>query len=185
MAGDRLQGYPVRRVCADYHRLPVPDGAIDLVVAAFCLYHSPRPADVIAELARCLTSGGTAVLATKSADSYRALDELVAAAGLDPDATTRPSLYATVHSGNLAALVAGALEVRGVLDEPHHFRFADLAHAAAYLATSPKYEMPASLRGQPEALATALRERLPDTPVAATSTVTYLVARHADDGGRR
>ena len=37
--------------------------------------------------------GWIAVLVTKSVDSYRALDELVAAAGLDRDACRPPSLY--------------------------------------------------------------------------------------------
>jgi len=102
---ERTAGAPgVRPVRADFHRLPLPDGSLDLVVAAFCLYHSPRPREVIAELARCLAPGGTAILATKSADSYRALDELVAASGLDPHATARPSLYATAHSSNLSTL---------------------------------------------------------------------------------
>jgi SAM-dependent methyltransferase len=73
-------------------RLPLADRACDLIVAAFCLYHSPEPASVIAEIARCLTRDGTAVIAVKSADSYRELDRLVAASGLDPAAESRPSL---------------------------------------------------------------------------------------------
>lgn len=184
VARTRLRHHPVRSVCADFHRLPLPDGGLDLVVAAFCLYHSPRPADVIAELARCLAPHGTAVLVTKSADSYRELDELVAAS-LDTHATSRPSLYATAHSGNLAALAGGALDVIEVIHERHRFRFTDLGHTAAYLSTSPKYALPTPLRGQPEALAAAMRAGLPEGPVTATSTVTYLVARRPDAGGRR
>jgi ubiquinone/menaquinone biosynthesis C-methylase UbiE len=56
---------------ADFHRLPLRDGACDLAVAAFCLYHSRSPERVIAEVARCLAPGGTAIIAVKSADSYR------------------------------------------------------------------------------------------------------------------
>ncbi len=48
---------------------------------------------MIDEITRCLRPGGTAILATKSADSYRELDQLVAASGLDPAALSRPGLY--------------------------------------------------------------------------------------------
>jgi len=166
----------VRFICADFHRLPLGGASCQAVVAAFCLYHSPRPTDVLTELARCLAPGGVAVLVTKSADSYTTLDELVARSGLDPDATTRPSLYAAAHSANLPALAATVLDVNRVIHEQHCFRFADLGHVAEYLATSPKYTLPAPLRGNHLALAAALRARLPDRPVPATSTVTYVVA---------
>jgi SAM-dependent methyltransferase len=162
-------------LCADFHHLPIRDGACDLMVAAFCLYHSPRPADAIAEWARCLAPGGIAVLVTKSLGSYRALDELVAAAGLDPDACRRPSLYGAAHSANLAGLAARSLTVRHVEHHEHRFTFADLGHVADYLATSPKYAIPAPLRGDAALLAGTLRARLPDEPVTATSTVTYVI----------
>ncbi len=187
----RLAGCPARArlVCADFHHLPVQNVAADLVVAAFCLYHSPQPQVVLAEIARCLAAGGTAILVTKSADSYATLDQLVAASGLDPAASTRPSLYATAHSGNLPSLASGPLEVCQVIHEEHRFRFADLAHVAEYLATSPKYALPQRLRGDHQALAMALRAQLPDRPVATSSTVTFVIARNpchsADSGGRR
>ncbi len=177
----------VRLVCADFHELPFQDASVHLAVAAFCLYHSPRPTAALAELARCLAPGGTAILATKSADSYATLDQLLAASGLDPAATARPSLYAAAHSANLPALAAGPLTVTRVIHEQHRFGFADLAHAAEYLATSPKYVLPEPLRGDHRALAAALRARLPDQPVIASSTVTYVVARrpHASRGRSR
>jgi SAM-dependent methyltransferase len=174
----RLNGEALTRVCwlcADFHHLPIRDGACGLVVAAFSLYHSRRPADAVAEMARCLGPGGIAVLVTKSVDSYRALDELVAAAELDPDACRRPSLYGAAHSTNLAGLVARSLTVRQVEHHEHRFTFADLDHVAEYLATSPKYAIPAPLRGEAALLAGAMRARLPDEPVTATSTVTYVI----------
>lgn len=166
----------VRFLCADFHYLPLRNASCHLMVAAFCLYHSSRPTAVIAELARCLAVGGTAILVTKSANSYRALDELVATAGLDPQATARPSLYAAAHSANLHGLAASALDVRQVFHEEHRFQFTGLAHAAEYLATSPKYALPDQLRDNPAALAAALQAELPDRPVTTTSTVTYIVA---------
>jgi len=174
----RLKQDAINRVCwmcADFHHLPMQDGACGLVVAAFSLYHSRRPPDAIAEWARCLAPGGIAVLVTKSVDSYRTLDELMAAAELDPNACRRPSLYGAAHSANLAGLAARSLTVRHVEHHEHRFTFADLGHVAYYLATSPKYAIPAPLRGDAVLLAGALRARLPDEPVTATSTVTYVI----------
>lgn len=168
--------------CADFHHLPLADATCDVVVAAFCVYHSATPGRVVSEITRCLRRDGTAILVTKSADSYRELDHLVAASGLDPLALSRPSLYQAAHSGNLPALVSARLRVQRVVHHAHRFAFANLAHAAEYLATSPKYQLPARLAEDPAALAAVLRERLPDHPVTATSTVTYLAAtRRADE----
>jgi ubiquinone/menaquinone biosynthesis C-methylase UbiE len=170
---DSLRAGTVR---ADFHRLPFPDDSCGLVVAAFCLYHSPSPSSVITEVTRCLLPGGTAIFAVKSADSYRELDQLVADSRLDPAAASRPSLYQAAHSGNITELAAASLSVRHVTHETHRFTFPALADVAEYLATSPKYDLPPALAGSPAALAAALRRRVPDAPVTATSIVTYLVA---------
>lgn len=161
---------------ADFRCLPLACGSCDVVVAAFCLYHSTSPGDVIGEIARCLRPGGTAVLATKSADSYRDLDRLMAEARIDPDALARPSLYETAHGANLAALTSPHLLIEQVINDTHEFVFPSLAEAAEYLATSPKYQLPASLAAGPAALGAALRQWLPDGPVTAASTVTYITA---------
>jgi SAM-dependent methyltransferase len=129
---------------------------------------------VITEIARCLRPGGTAIFAVKSRDSYRELDELIAAAGIDPDAISRPSLYETAHSGNIAELAATSLVTRRIIDETHEFCFPTLADAAGYLATSPKYGLPAG--EDPATLTRALQRELPDQTVTTTSVVTYLVA---------
>ncbi|MBL7495669.1 class I SAM-dependent methyltransferase [Frankia sp. CNm7] len=169
-------GASTTTVCADFHCLPIRSQTISAVVAAFCLYHSPRPATAVAEIARVLAPGGIAVLVTKSLDSYAELDDLVARAELDPQATRRPSLYETFHSASIAAITATGLSVLDVLHERHVFRFAGHAHAAVYLATSPKYQMGAA-NGDPDAIATALRSRLPDRPIETASTVSYAIAR--------
>lgn len=149
--------------------------------AALCLYHAPEPAEAIAELARCLAPRGVAVFVTKSIDSYRELDELVATSDLDPDACRQPSLYESAHSANLASLTAGSLRVRHGENEEHRFDFADLGHVADYLATSPKCTISAALRDDPAELASALRRRLPDEPLSTTSSVTYVVAVRPGD----
>lgn len=176
-------GTDVAFLQADFHRLPLEAGARDVVAAAFCLYHSPHPDEVVAELARILDDRGVAVLVTKGADSYRELDALVATAGLDPQAQYRESLYASAQSGNITTVAASALDVLHVEHEEHRFRFTDLDHLAAYLATSPKYELPPGLYGNPRRLAARLRERLPDRPLSTASVVTYVVARPR--GGHR
>jgi SAM-dependent methyltransferase len=162
---------------ADFHRLPLRDGAYDLAVAAFCLYHSRSPGQVIAEIARCLAPGATAIIAVKSEDSYQELDLLMAASGLDPHAPGRPSLYETANSGNIEHLAAASLDVRQVVHDTHAFTFPALADLAEYLATSPKHELPAALTSAPATLADELRRRLPDEPFTMTSVVTYLVAQ--------
>jgi ubiquinone/menaquinone biosynthesis C-methylase UbiE len=176
-ARDRLPGpLGARLVQADFNHLPLASRSCDMVVAAFCLYHCAMPELVIAEITRCLRPGGAAILATKSAESYRELDQLVAVAGLDPKALSRPGLYDSVHSGNLAGLASGHLRVQHVLHHTHRFTFASLADAAEYLATSAKYDIPPSLAADPVAITAALQDRLPDMPVTTTSVVTYVTA---------
>src|SRR5436190_21370606 len=137
-------------MCADFHRLPLPGDSVDVAIAAFCLYHSLRPADVVAEIARCLAPGGRAVLVTKSADSYQEIDQLIAASGrLDLEAAGRPSLYATFHSGNAANTTAAAMLVLQTQHQQQVFRFQHLDHFADYVATSPKYTLPAHLAEHP------------------------------------
>jgi SAM-dependent methyltransferase len=176
----RSTGEPAAAIQADFHHLPVADRSFDLIVAAFCLYHSRSPEAVIAEFARCLreTDDSATILVTKSQDSYHELDILVAAAGLDAKAARRGSLYESAHSENLVSLVAATLGVREVVHERHTFRFDDLAHVAQYVATVPKYQLPAQLRGRPDRIAEALRRGQPDGPVTTSSVVTYVVAQH-------
>ncbi|MFJ4844904.1 MULTISPECIES: class I SAM-dependent methyltransferase [unclassified Streptomyces] len=161
----------------DFHDLPLPAGSCEVAVAAFCLYHSPRPQDVIAQVARALAPAGLAVLVTKGLDSYREMDQLVASAGLDVRADKHESLYTTAHSGNLANLAASSLDVIAVLDEEHVFTFEGHDHLAQYLATNPKYDLAPGLYGNPGALAATLHEFLPDRPLTTRSLITFVVAR--------
>lgn len=168
-------GHTVDTTCADFHHLPLAASSIDIAVAAFCLYHSPHPDHVIAEITRCLTPNGHAVLITKSADSYREIDHLMQTTGLDPDATARPSLYTSFHSDNASDITATASCLVEVTHHRHVFRFSGLEHLATYVATSPKYELPDRFTDA-AALAAELRRRIPNRPLTATSTVTYITA---------
>lgn len=168
-------------VQADFHALPLASSSCDLVVAAFCLYHSLDPTVAIRELARCLDDDGVAILVTKSAASYQELDEIVADAGLDVLASQRPSLYSSAHSDNLAELTGPVLQLRAVLHDSQTFRFPDLSTVAGYLVTSPKYHLAPEIADDPAAIAAALRLRFPDRAVTATSTVTFVVAVRSCD----
>jgi SAM-dependent methyltransferase len=174
----RSEDRSARLVVADFHHLPLPVDNADLAVAAFCLYHSRRPVWALTAIARCLRPDGCLIVTTKSIDSYRAVDAVIAASRLDPDATQRPSLYRTFHTRNADAVLGEAgLSVERRLDQEHTFRFDGLGQLAEYAATSPKYRLPNAVRGDTESLAAELRRRLQDRPVTTTSTVTYLVAR--------
>ncbi|GAA3904624.1 hypothetical protein GCM10022244_13520 [Streptomyces gulbargensis] len=179
----RLPALAVSFHHGDFHHLPVSAGSCDVIVAAFCLYHSPRPQTVVAEIGRALAPGGLAVLVTKALDSYREMDRLVAATGLDPRAEQHESLYVSAHSGNLADLAAVSLDVLGVEHEEHRFTFDGHDHVAEYLATNPKYDLAPGLYGDADALAATLHELLPDEPLTTRSLVTFVVAQAR--GGRR
>jgi SAM-dependent methyltransferase len=172
-----LLGTAVDFVAGDFHDLPLHAGSCDVAVAAFCLYHSPRPEHVIAQIARVLTPGGLAVFVTKGLDSYREMDQLVAAAGLDVRADEHESLYIAAHSGNLVDLTSSSLDVTATLEEEHTFTFGGHDHLAQYLATNPKYDLPPGLYGNPEALAATLHEFRPDQPLTTRSLITFVVAR--------
>lgn len=173
----RLPDVPVSFLLGNFHQLPLPAQSFDVAVAAFCLYHSPRPQTVVAEMQRVLAPGGLAVLVTKGLDSYREMDQLVAAAGLDPRAEQHESLYTSAHSGNLAHLAAASLDVLAVEHEEHSFTFDGHDHVAEYLATNPKYDLAPGLYGNPGALAATLHEVLPDRPLTTKSLVTFVVAQ--------
>jgi ubiquinone/menaquinone biosynthesis C-methylase UbiE len=180
VVGDRLGrfGRSADLIAADFHRLPVPTHHADLATAAFCLYHSRHPATAIAEIARCVRPGGHLIITTKSANSYAAIHALVARSGVDREATQRPSLYQSFHSDNADALVrkAGLFVVKRI-DQEHTFRFQDLDHLAEYVATCPQYQLPPAIARQPQRLTAVLNERVPDAPLTATSTVTYLLVQ--------
>ncbi|MEU8482281.1 class I SAM-dependent methyltransferase [Streptomyces sp. NPDC048641] len=167
----------VEFVEGDFHDLPLGTGACDAAVAAFCLYHSSRPQDVVAQIARVLAPSGLAVLVTKGLDSYREMDQLVVEAGVDIHAAQHESLYVAAHSGNLADLAATSLDVIAVQEEEHTFTFDDHDHVAQYLATNPKYEFGPGLYGNPEAIAATLHEFLPDRALSTRSLITFVVAR--------
>ena len=71
--------------CADFHHLPLADATCDVVVAAFCVYHS-AVSRRLRQRDHSVPAPATARRSwlTKSADGSRKLKHLVAASGLDP-----------------------------------------------------------------------------------------------------
>lgn len=72
----QVAGWRVRGQCADAMALPFADGAFDVVVASHMLYHLPVPARGVAEIARVLAPGGTALIATNGRNNMAELFEL-------------------------------------------------------------------------------------------------------------
>ena len=163
-------GIGISTLVADFHALPIHDGTAAIVVAAFCLYHATDPAAVLTELARCVAPGGLLITATKSADSYRELDEAVAASSIDLSAAIAPSLYETYHSGNLEDLVPDGMTPVQVLHEVHRFAFTNADDLATYILSIPKYRIT-----EPEQVAAKTKSL--QLPLRMSSTVSYLVAR--------
>lgn len=163
-------------LCGDFHQLPQASGSFDVVIAAFALYHSSRPVAACRELLRVCTDDGRLVAVTKSADSYRELDELVAGSGADPAATSGASLYASFSSETAFEIIAAAGTVIHHHATEHVFHFEDPVQAATYAVTVPKYRCHGAAA---EPVAAALRTCWPRDGLRMTSTVTYLVARPA------
>jgi SAM-dependent methyltransferase len=72
----RAAGLPVDCVIGDVEALPFDDGAFDLVLANYVLYHVPDLDRAIAELRRVLRPGGTLLAATNGQDHMHELWEL-------------------------------------------------------------------------------------------------------------
>jgi hypothetical protein len=73
-------------------------------------------------------------------------------------------------------ITAHVLRVEHVVRQRHVFRFTGLDHLAAYVTTSPKYQLPRQLAGHAAELVEELRRRIPDKPITTTSTITYVEA---------
>ena len=63
----------MNRVCADFERLPVRTGVIDLVVSNLALHWSDAPEAALAEMQRVLRRGGLLMFATLGPDTLKEL----------------------------------------------------------------------------------------------------------------
>jgi SAM-dependent methyltransferase len=111
---------------ADVQELPFEDGAFDVVVAAWMLYHVPELDRGIAELARVLRPGGRLVVATNSLLHLLELRELV---GSGPSTLKFAREDGAEHLGRHFASVT-----REDIDGP--LEFADRAAVEEYVRAS-------------------------------------------------
>lgn len=65
------------RLLADGHALPLRDDSVDVVIAAWVLYHLNDKPSALAEIARVLQPKGRLVAATNSAEAFPGLDKLL------------------------------------------------------------------------------------------------------------
>jgi SAM-dependent methyltransferase len=111
---------------ADVQTLPFADGAFDVVVAAWMLYHVPDLARGLAEIARVLRPGGRLVAATNSIFHLRELRELV---GSGPS-----TLTFSRESGD--ELLRNGFELVGREDIDGMLEFDDRARVDEYVRAS-------------------------------------------------
>jgi SAM-dependent methyltransferase len=93
-------------VVADAQHVPFPAGAFDGVFAVNVLEHVPEPAAVLAETARVLAPGGTALFITPNGDAERLLDLLERLRLKLPEGPHRFLRFA-----ELAALCGGGFDI--------------------------------------------------------------------------
>jgi SAM-dependent methyltransferase len=117
--------YGVEAVLGDVQHLPFGDGAFDVAVAAWMLYHAADVDLAIGELARVLRPGGRLVAVTNGREHLAELYRLVDAENLD-SSFSRENGRAHLER-HFAAVARHEIRTRAV--------FADRAAAVAYLET--------------------------------------------------
>jgi malonyl-CoA O-methyltransferase len=160
-------------VCADLERLPIADGAVDLVWSNMALHWVGEPLAALREFRRVLAPGGLLMFSTLGPDS---LKELRAAAGAH-----RVHRFVDMHDLGDMLLAAGLADP--VMDmEMLHFSYRDserlLRDLRASGQTSARADRPRGLAGR--RFAVELRRALGDTPQA-TYEVVYGHAWKAGD----
>jgi SAM-dependent methyltransferase len=126
----------------DLHRLPVADGAVDLVVCTLALVHVPDLAPVLAEFARVLRPGGHLAISDVHPDLV-----LLGSVVHSPGPAGEPGLAPTYRHGAgdyLRAALPVGLRVRRC-EEPRSPRSAEPPPAPAEITVGPWADWPWTL----------------------------------------
>jgi SAM-dependent methyltransferase len=110
----------VRAQQADVQQLPFDDGAFDLAVANYMLYHVPDIPCALGEIARVLRPRGTLVAVTNSVRKLRAMSDLV---GRDRDGASEEGF----NSENGAELLAAHFDTVERVDVDERFTVTETA----------------------------------------------------------
>ena len=119
---------------ADAAALPFPDASFDAVLASHMLYHLPDPRDGVAEIARVLCPGGTAIVATNGMANMRELFELRRRV-FGGDAGGQVSRAFALENGR--AILEAAFSKVELRRYPDVLRCTDPADIFDYLTSSP------------------------------------------------
>ena len=109
---EALRGQDRPTVLADMRDLPFPDASFASVLSVQSLEHVPDPWRVVAEVARVLEPGGTALFVTPNRLTFGR-----------PDETVDPYHHVEFDAGHLRSLLLArleAVEVRGLCGSPRY-----------------------------------------------------------------
>jgi SAM-dependent methyltransferase len=116
-----LEGQERETVAADMRRLPFADAELDGAIAVHSIEHVPDPERALAEIARVLKPGASAVLVTPNRLTFARPDEII-----------DPYHYVEYDPGQLAALVRpvfGSVEMAGIFGSDRYRALVAREHA--------------------------------------------------------
>jgi ubiquinone/menaquinone biosynthesis C-methylase UbiE len=137
-ASARVRGlgrnWRVQEVVADAADLPFENAGFDIVVAAHMLYHLAEPADGVAEIARVLKPGGTALVATNGAGMLRELFAIQAQVWPEASPKLAHDRFGLEKGEPMLRAAFASAEFRRYDDD---LRCTNPADVAAYLTSAP------------------------------------------------
>lgn len=127
-------GWRVGAWQADAADLPFADESFDIVVASHMLYHVPTPEQAIGEIARVLTPGGVAVVATNGLAHLKAIGDLEAQVWPHAPQSHDALRFGLENGGPMLRAMFDEVELRRYHDD---LLCTDVADVEAYIASSP------------------------------------------------
>lgn len=116
-----LAGQERETVVADMRSLPFPDRTFEAAISVHSIEHVPDPATAVAEIARVLGPGSTAVFVTPNRLTFARADEII-----DPYHHTE---FSAKELGSLCGDAFGSVELRGIFGSDRYGRLVAAEHA--------------------------------------------------------